>query len=175
MTSRTFASETWSTNARFFEVRGWTSAGTCVHRRLDLGEQAGEVAQFHVVHRALDGAAIGMADDGNQFCAGNFAGEFHAAEDVVIQHVAGDARAENVADALVQNDFDGLARIQAAQDHGKGILAGGGGFDVGGKIAVQRMAGHKPRVARFQFRQRRCGVIAACDSLVGGAAAVSRD
>ena len=50
---------------------------------LTRGQQAGEVAQFHVIDRSLDRAAVGMADDRDQFCARNLAGEFHAAEDVL--------------------------------------------------------------------------------------------
>jgi hypothetical protein len=58
-----------------------------------------------------------MADDRDQFRARNFAAKFHAADDVVVQHVAGDSRAEDVADPLVEDNFNGLARVQAAQYH----------------------------------------------------------
>ena len=36
------------------------------------------------------------------------------------------------------------------------------------QIALQRVAGNKPGVARLQFRQRLCGVMAACDAFVVG-------
>ena len=67
------------------------------------------VAELNIVHRTLDRTAIGMADDGDQFRTRSFAGEFHAAENVVVQHIARDARAENIADALIENNFNSAA------------------------------------------------------------------
>src|SRR2546422_5021417 len=43
---------------------------------------------------------------------GSFAGELQAAENVVTHHVAGDAGNVVSDDALIQNDFNRLARIQ---------------------------------------------------------------
>ena len=67
---------------------------------------------------------VHRSDEGHRHC-GRLAGPQRC-----VQHVAGDAGAENIADPLVQNDLDGLAGIQAAQHHGERILAGGGRLDL---------------------------------------------
>ena len=72
----------------------------------------------------------------------------------VVQHIAGDAGAENIADTLIQDDFDWLARIQAAQNDGERILAGSGCLDLSREITHQRLAGDKARIAFAQFSQR---------------------
>ncbi len=57
-------------------------------RGSDLGQQAGQVAELGVVHRALDGAALGVAQRHDQARAGQLGGEFQAAPDVVVDEVA---------------------------------------------------------------------------------------
>ncbi len=105
--------------------------GDLVHGWFYFVKQAGELVQMDIVHRAFDGSAMGMTDDRDQFRARNFAGEFHAAQNVIIHYIAGDACAENGTDALVQDQLDGLTRIHTAQNHGKWILTRSGGFDIG--------------------------------------------
>ena len=105
--------------------------------------------------------AIGFAPEA-------LAGQLHAAEDVVILARSPHARAENVANALV-NGLRSAGANPVAQDHGKRILPGGGGLDVRQLIANQWVAGDKPRIARAQFRPAPIsGVIAACDCFEGG-------
>src|SRR2546427_5487000 len=55
-----------------------------IHRRLDLGEQAGEVAQLDPVDGTLDRAAPGVAHHQHDLRAVYLAGELHATEGVVV-------------------------------------------------------------------------------------------
>ena len=66
------------------------------------------MTELRAINCALDGAAIGMTEHDDQFCAGKVAGKLHAAEDVVSEHVTRDARVKNVADTLIEDEFDGL-------------------------------------------------------------------
>jgi len=71
-----------------------------------------------------------MAQDHDQFRARDLAGELQASKDVVIEHIAGDARIEEVTNALVEQQFNRRAGVQAAQDHGERILAAGCGTNL---------------------------------------------
>ena len=81
---------------------------------MDLGQQAGEVAELHVVDRALDGATARVPEDDDELRT-HLDGVFEAAELVVVHDVAGDAHAEHVADPLIEDDLDGRARVHAAE------------------------------------------------------------
>src|SRR5882724_7619549 len=94
-----------------------------IHRRLDLGEQAGEVAELDPVDGTLDRAARGVAHHQHDLRAGYLAGELHATEDVVVGDVAGHAGVEHVADAEVHDRLGGRAGVDAAQDHRGRILS----------------------------------------------------
>jgi len=96
--------------------------------RFDPCDETAEAAWIDTIDRALDRAAIGVAHHCDEFRPGGTAGKFQAAEDVITQDVAGDARAENVPDALVENQLGRLARIDTAQDDREGKLPGCGGF-----------------------------------------------
>ena len=87
-----------------------------LHRGLDARQQSGEVAQHHVVDGAFDGAARGVPENHDDLCAGNRAPELHAAEDVVVEHIAGNTGVEHVADAQIEDHLDRLARVEATQD-----------------------------------------------------------
>jgi hypothetical protein len=50
-----------------------------------------------VTARAFDGAALRVPENDDEARSGDVAGELHAAEDVLVQHVARDANAEDVA------------------------------------------------------------------------------
>jgi hypothetical protein len=73
------------------------------HRRLDLLQKAGEVSQFGIVDGALDRAAGGVPHHQDHLRAGQLASELHAAEDVVVGDIAGDAAVEDVADAEIHD------------------------------------------------------------------------
>ena len=76
--------------------------------------------------------------------------EFKAAKNVGIDEIARDAGTEDVADALVENQFRRYARIDAAEDRGERRLAVRGFVDLGKQIAIERGAGQKTRVAGLQ-------------------------
>src|SRR5438445_12690410 len=94
-----------------------------IHRRLDLGEHAREVAQLDSVNGTLDRAACGVAHDQHDLRAGYLAGELHATEDVIVGDVAGHAGVEHVADAEVHDRLGGGAGVDAAQEHRGRILS----------------------------------------------------
>ncbi|MNL32048.1 hypothetical protein D3C87_1538720 [compost metagenome] len=52
----------------------------CLDGRLDDLEQAGQIAQLHIVDRPSYRAACGMPHDKHDLGAGGRAGEFHAAQ-----------------------------------------------------------------------------------------------
>ena len=76
-----------------------------VHGRPDLREQLGQVAEFHVVTRALDGAARGVPHHDDELRSGQVAGELDAANDVGVGDVAGDTHREDVAESLVEDEL----------------------------------------------------------------------
>ena len=127
--------------------------GDGINRGFDLGQEAGEIAEVDVIDGALDGAAVGVANDDDEFGPGDLAGEFHAAEDVIVEDIAGDAGAKDIAHALIKDNLAGLTGIEAAQDHGEGILAGGRGMDLRGEIAGDGLAGDEAGVASTEFGQ----------------------
>src|SRR5579863_744669 len=88
----------------------------------DLLQETGEVPELDAVDGALDGTAGRMPDHQDQPGAGGRAGELKTAEDVVVGDVAGDARIKGVADAGIENDLSGCARVNAAEDRGGGVL-----------------------------------------------------
>ena len=47
-------------------------------------------------------------------------------------------------------DFDWLSRIEATQEDGEGVLAGGGGTDLRREVAHLRLAGDEPGIAGAQ-------------------------
>jgi hypothetical protein len=64
--------------------------------------------------------------DHNQHGARQCGGEFHAAQDVRIDHVAGDAGIEQVADSEIEEDLGRSARVDTAQHHPARVLTAGG-------------------------------------------------
>ena len=102
---RTFRSVTFSTNAVGCAPPGLRLV-LFVDRGLDLREQLGEVSHFHVVARALDGAAAGVADHDDEPGARQLAGELEAADDVGVHDGPGDAHREDVAEALIEDESD---------------------------------------------------------------------
>jgi hypothetical protein len=111
-----------------------------------------------------------VADHGDESGASQLAGELHAAEDVVVEDIAGDAGVEDVAQALIEHQLGGTARIKTAQHDRKRVLSSGGRLTFRGEVAVNRAAGDESLVALS--RSRACaGVVAACEALVGGVVA----
>ena len=117
----------------------------------NLVEKACEIAEDDVVDCTFDGAAGGVTEDENQLGSRNTTTEFHTAEHVVIDDVAGDTADESVADAGVEDDLGGNARVKAAKNHGGGVLAGGTGTLLGKIVAGRHFAGAEAFVAFLEF------------------------
>src|SRR6202041_1069258 len=64
---------------------------------LNILERSSQIAQLHVVDRALDGAAIRMTQDDDELRSGHLGRVFEAPEDVGIDEVAGNAHGKYVA------------------------------------------------------------------------------
>ena len=111
------------------------------------------VAGLEQLHRGLDRAAAGVAHHEDEARAGQGAREFHAAEDLLLRHVARDADDEGVADAHVEEELHGAPRIDAAEDDRHRVLRGGRRVDLAGKVAGQAPAGHEPLVAVLEELQ----------------------
>ena len=94
-----------------------------VYGRLNLREQFGQVAKLQVVAGPLDCAARGMSEHHNEFRSGHVTRELETAEDVGIDHVAGDAYGEDVAQALVKDQFGRRPAVDTADNGGKRPLA----------------------------------------------------
>ena len=92
--------------------------------------------------RSFDGAAAGVTQHDHQTRSKLLGGEFNAADLGRRDDVAGDANHEQIAEALVEDDFHGHARIGTTQNGGKGLLAGREvepAHAAGDRIAVARI------------------------------------
>jgi voltage-gated sodium channel len=97
-----------------------------------------------------------VAPQGDEPRSGHGGGELQAAEDVRVPEVAGDASPEDVADALVEDEFRRHPGVDASGNEGEGMLAGGGLRDRSGEIALEHLAGHEAPVAG-PFTARKSG------------------
>lgn len=127
-----------------------TGYGRVDDGRFDFAKQGGEVAQLNAVAGAFDRAAFGVAEDEDNFGAGNFAGKFHGTHDVFVEDISGNSDTENIAEALVEDQLGRGTRVHAAENHGKRVLAGFGFIDLFEQIAVQFEVIDKPVVAAAQ-------------------------
>src|SRR3954447_12420268 len=93
-------------------------------RGLEILQQRGDIAEPDIVDGALDRAAEIMSKHDDGFWARNLGGIFQAADDIGVDAIAGDARAEHVSDALVEYEFRRHAGIDAADDRGEWRLVG---------------------------------------------------
>ena len=80
-----------------------------LNSRLDFFQQSGDVTELGMVASAADRAAAGMADDDNCLCSGFCGGKFETTQQVIIEDIARDASTEDVANALVKDEFVGSA------------------------------------------------------------------
>ncbi len=95
-----------------------------------------------------------MPEYDDRLGARNLGRIFEAADNIRVDDVTGHARAEHVADVLIENHFRRNARIDAADNGGVGRLIGGGLFDLLHQIAIDGFTGREARVAGFELRDR---------------------
>ena len=107
------------------------------HGGFDACQHPGQVAEHHVVAGTLDRAALSVPQDHDQLRPRGRAGELQAAQHVVVDKVAGDSRAEDIADALVEDQLIGGPQVDAADDGREGVLAVARGPDLGHVVALQ--------------------------------------
>jgi hypothetical protein len=74
-------------------------------RRLDVPQQLGELAEFRAIDGALDRAAFAVAQHDDELRPGQLGRELGTANDVVVDKVASHANAEDVADALIEDQL----------------------------------------------------------------------
>ena len=92
-------------------------------RRLEVLEQRRDIAELDIVDGALDRAAGVVPEHDNRLGALDLGCIFEAADNIRVDDVAGDARAEHIADAQVENQFGRNAGIDAADNGGERCLA----------------------------------------------------
>ncbi len=126
------------------------ASGVCGAKFVD---QRGDVTQLDVVNGGFDGAAGGMAQDHDEFGAGNAAAELHAAEEVFVDHTAGDTTDEKITDSFVEYIFYGNAAIEAGEDDGFWVLTGCGFPYHGGVVAGGEVVGDEAGIACHQLSQ----------------------
>ena len=95
-----------------------------------------------------------MPQDDDRLGARNLGRIFEAADNIRVDDVAGNARAEHVTNALIENQFGRNARIDAADDGGVGRLIAGGLLHLRHQIAIDGLARREPLVAGFEARNR---------------------
>src|SRR5664279_6471079 len=99
-----------------------------------------------------DGATIGVSQDNNYLRAQDSGAILQAADDLRRDDVARDAGDKDVANALVENKFDGDAGVGAGQDGSEWLLFVSRVLLEDGKIVVVRgeLSRDKPLVALHQ-------------------------
>lgn len=105
--------------------------------------------------------------------ARDLAGKFKAAYDVGVHIISGDARGEQVADLLVEDQFRRHAAVDAAHDRGNGILPFRGFARHRVQVAMLHRPGGKAGIALLQRGDDIAGVMSAWRSFVGMTQAVS--
>jgi hypothetical protein len=86
----------------------------------------------------------------NELCAGNLGGEFHAAQNVSILEVTGDARYEDVANPEVEYVLDGDPGINTRQDDRLGKLSSCCLPDLRGVVPARERSRHEALIAGSQ-------------------------
>jgi hypothetical protein len=102
----------------------------------------------------LDGTALGMTHDHDQFGADQFGRKFETAKDVVIDKVARHPSNKDVTNPLIKHIFRLCARIEAAHYGGKGKLVFRGLLDLCQEIPFFHLPADKAFVALFEHFQR---------------------
>ena len=135
---------------------GIGGGGGRVEGRLNLLNKAGEMAHFYRVGGTFYRTAGGVPHNKDESGTGAAAGEFQAAQNVAADNVAGDAHAEYVADALIEDEFGGDSGINTAENNGEGELAAFGVLYLGEQAAWQRVLGQEAPVSLFEHVK--CGL-----------------
>ncbi len=98
-------------------------------------------------------AAPGVPHHQDQLRPGHGAAVLHAGQHLPARDVAGDADAEDVAHAQVEDQLGRRAGVDATEDDGQRVLPLGRGADLAAEVAGQPPAGAEPLVAVLQDLQ----------------------
>ena len=93
---------------------------------------------------------MSVADDGDELLTSGLRGKFQAAENVRVHDIAGDAGVENIADALIENQFRTGARVEATDDGGEWKLAVARFVNLFQVIAACGFTSDEARIARLE-------------------------
>jgi hypothetical protein len=127
--------------------------------RFDFLKELGYVAVFHTFLRTVDGAAFGVAQYHQQFGAYVFDGIFQTGQDIVVDNIACNPDAEEVAESLIKNQFHGCAGVHTAQYDSKWILFVPGFIDhfkvvvVGAQVVNKALVSFYKDVIAFRWGQ----------------------
>lgn len=130
---------------------------------LNFFNQSGEMPQLHGVRCTFDRPAARMTHHEDELRAGDAAREFHASDNIIADNVAGDADAEYIADALIENEFRGYSGIDAAENGREGELAFGGILHLAEEVPLYRTAGKEAPISLFKHLNGDSG----CDFCLG--------
>src|SRR5580698_5682680 len=133
------------------------------HRRRDLLDDLLNVAGlFNAVadirERCLHCTALAVAEDDDQLRFEHAHAKLDRAEGIVAEKIPGDANDENLAGELIEERFDGQARVRTGQNDRERLLIAGKLGDARPISFVLRGAGHEARVAGFEPLERFGGI-----------------
>jgi len=138
-------------NDEIDELRGNRGGGVGIgderDRLLNFADQrvevvaAGDFQGSFATDLKIDGggnrATAGVAEDEDQLAVGDSTGILEAAKNLLLGDVAGNADAENIADAEVEEDFGGGSGVDAGQDSGEWVLAGSRPGHIAAEITIE--------------------------------------
>src|SRR4051812_43686214 len=125
----------------------------CLDGGLDAPQKFGQLPELRSIDGSLDGAAFAMAQNNDQLCPGELRSELGAADDVIVDDVASNASAKDIANALVKDQLRRHAGIDAADDKRKRKLSAGGRPYLAEEVAIAHVLRHKPLIAGLELCQ----------------------
>lgn len=120
----------------------------------NIGERGGEVSELRIIHGPLDGAAFGMTQNNDRFGTGQFGREFQATNDIGVDEIPCDARTEDIADLLIEDQFRRYAAIDAPNNGRERRLPRRGRPNLRHQIAVNAATADEAGIAVLEPLQR---------------------
>lgn len=161
-----------------FRTKGALDLPHFRHGRFDFFQQAGQVPEFHAVDGSFDAPAMGVSEDHDDVRASHFGGVFETAKNILVNDVPRQTGAENVSEALIENQFDRDTRINATDHGSRWILTNRSAPDLIHPVPLMHATFRKARVALLQkangLGRRRFGLNFFCGRRSSGRAAVWR-
>lgn len=129
------------------------------HGRLDRLDQLGQVAWqldplLHHLDRGVNRPAIGVTEDHDERRAQEFDGIFEAGKAVIVEEISGETHDEDIARALIEQEFGRDAAVGATEDRGDWKLCRGARGTVDGKVLLIHLASHVTGISLHQPVER---------------------